>query len=412
MTKILTDKKKIDDLLSRGVDEIIDRNNLKKKLLSGKKLRVKLGIDPTGPRLHLGRSIPILKLKDFQELGHQIVLIIGDFTGLIGDTSDKTSERPMLDRATVEANMQSYVDQFKLILEIKKVEVRYNSEWLAKLDFLQIAELADLFSVHDFTARENIKLRLEAGKRVSLRELLYPIMQGYDSVAVKADVEIGGTDQRFNLLAGRTIQPVFDQPTQDILMNPLINGLDGQKMSTSLGNTIALLDEPFEQYGKIMSMTDAMIIPYFQLLTRQPLKEINQSEKKLAKGANPRDIKMKLAKEIVSMYHGEKAAVEAEKRFITIFQKGQLPTDIPEVLINKKVAKSTNKTKDPICEDLPELLVETKLVSSKSEARRLIEQNALHIDQALITDWQAQVALRDGMIIQLGKRKVIKLRIK
>ena len=409
MNKIITDSKKIDEVLIRGVDEIIDKSHLKKKLMSGKKLRVKLGIDPTGPRLHIGRSIPLLKLRDFQELGHQIVFIIGDFTGLVGDTSDKTSERPMLDTKTVEKNMAGYVDQIKPILDVSKIEVRHNSEWLSKLKFIEIAEMANLFSVHEFIARENIKLRMDAGKRVVLREVLYPLMQGYDSVAVKADVELGGTDQRFNLLAGRAIQPLYKQEPQDIIMNPLVDGLDGKKMSTSQGNIVAMQDDPAEQYGKIMSVRDELILPYFEYLTRVPMKEIADHRRQLLSGHNPRDIKMVLAHTIVEMYHGKSLAKKAELSFITQFQKGEIPKDIPEVAIPKSLARKS-KSKGPIAEDIPSLLLDLKLVSSKSEARRLIEQNAVHIDGALITDWQADVCLYDGMIIQVGKRKIVKIK--
>src|SRR3989339_2281390 len=272
--KINTDAQKIEELLTRGVDEVIHKEVLQKKLLSGEQLRVKLGIDPTSANLHLGRSIPLLKMRDFQELGHQLVFIVGDFTGVIGDTSDKDSERPMLAGEIIKKNMKDYAKQAGKIIDLKKCEVRYNSRWLKGLTYDKIGEQADQFSLAEFLARENIKLRLDAGKRVSLRELLYPIMQGYDSVAVKADVELGGTDQRFNLLAGRAIQPFHKQVAQDIIMNPLINGLDGEKMSTSRGNIVALLDSAADQYGKLMSLSDELIILYMQLITRSDLKEI------------------------------------------------------------------------------------------------------------------------------------------
>ena len=262
------DQEKINQILTRGVDEVIDKENLEKKLKSGKKLRIKLGIDPTSPNLHLGRAIPLLKLKDFQEAGHKIVLIIGDFTGLIGDTSDKEAERPMLDSKTIKQNMKTYVAQAGKIIDIKKCEVRYNSEWLGKLDYYEIGKQADQFSLNEFISRENIKKRLDEGKRISLRELLYPLMQGYDSVAVKADVEIGGTDQRFNLLAVRELQRFYKQAPQDIITNPLIEGLDGRKMSSSWENTVNLLDEPNEMFGKIMSLKDEYIIRYFKFCTR------------------------------------------------------------------------------------------------------------------------------------------------
>ena len=218
--KIITDEDKINELLSRGVEEVIELEDLKKKLKSGERLRVKLGIDPTSPNIHIGRAVPILKLKDFQDLGHQIVFIVGDFTGVIGDTSDKESERPMLGEEEIQQNLKNYIDQVAKIIDIKKCEVHYNSEWLEKLNYKEIGKQADSFSLNEFSSRENIKKRLDEGKRVSLRELLYPLMQGYDSVAIKADVEIGGTDQRFNLLAGRELQRSYGQEPQNILTNP------------------------------------------------------------------------------------------------------------------------------------------------------------------------------------------------
>lgn len=318
----------------------------------------------------------------------------------------------MLDRETVKKNMKDYVEQFKLILDMAKVEVYYNSEWLSKIDFYEICQIADLFSVHEFIARENIKLRIEAGRRIVLREVLYPLMQGYDSVAVRADVEIGGTDQRFNLLAGRKIQPFYNQTGQDILMNPLVLGSDGEKMSTSRGNTINLLDSAADQYGKIMSINDELILSYFEYLTRTPRNILSGYKRALFLGKNPRDIKMILAKTIVEMYHGKEKAREAEMSFVDIFQKGERPKKIEEVVLAKKSTVWRRKSAEPICEDVPALLVETKLTASKSAARRLIDQKAVHIDGALFTDWKAEIAIYDGMIIQIGKRQFAKIKIK
>ncbi len=389
------DPKKIEEVLTRGVDEVIDRDNLKKKLLSGKKLRIKLGIDPTSPNLHVGRAVPLLKLRDFQELGHQIVLIVGDFTGLIGDTSDKDSERPMLDEATVKKNLKDYEKQAGQILDIDKVEVRYNSEWLAKLGYKEIGEQADLFSLAEFIARENIALRLKAGKRVSLRELLYPLMQGYDSVAVKADVELGGTDQRFNLLAGREMQRHFNQPAQDIITNPLLEGLDGRKMSSSWGNTINLIDEPKEMFGKTMSLLDDYIIRYFECCTRVPMSEVRKYEAQLKSGqVNPRDLKAKLAWEIVKIYHGEKEANQAAEEFDKVFKNKEKPEEIKEVKV-----KSDN---------LVEVLVETKLASSKGDARRLILQGGVKIDDKVVKEVEFKV--KKGTVVQKGKRYFIKIK--
>src|SRR3989344_9167268 len=237
---IKADQQKIEQVLTRGVEEVIDKESLEKKLMSGKTLRIKLGIDPTSPNIHIGRAIPLLKLRDFQNLGHKVVFIIGDFTGIIGDTSDKESERPMLDAKTIKQNMRNYVAQAGKILDMRRCEVKYNSKWLKKLRFLDIANMANLFGLHEFSARDVIAKRMEAGKRVSYLEMMYPLMQGYDSVVVRADVELGGTDQRFNLLTGRELQRYYKQEPQDIITNPLVEGLDGRKMSSSWGNTINL----------------------------------------------------------------------------------------------------------------------------------------------------------------------------
>ncbi|MBU1130911.1 tyrosine--tRNA ligase [Patescibacteria group bacterium] len=399
MSKIITDNKKINELLTRGVDEVINKNDLEKKLKSGVKLRVKLGIDPTSPNLHLGRSTPLLKLKDFQELGHQIVFIVGDFTGVIGDTSDKDSERPMMSKEEIKKNTKDYAHQAGKIINLKKCEVHYNSEWLKKLTYDKIGEQADQFSVAEFIARENIRTRLDAGARVSVREMLYPLMQGYDSVAIKADVEIGGTDQRFNLLAGRKLQEHFNQPAQNIIMGPLMEGADGRKMSSSWGNTINLTDEPNDMFGKVMSIPDNLIIKYFTLATRIPLNDIIGIESQLKAGANPRDVKAKLAREIVKMYYSEKEALKAEQGFDKQFKNKEVPDDIPTVELRAEARRY----------DVIDLLVETKLVSSKSEARRMIKQGAVKINQKKVTDNQ-EVKVEHGMIVQVGKRKFVKIK--
>lgn len=391
--KINTDSKKIRELLLRGVEEVIDKKSLEQKLKSGKQLIVKLGIDPTSPNLHIGRSIPLLILRDFQQLGHKVVFIIGDFTGVIGDTSDKESERPMLDEKIVKQNLKTYVLQVEKILDLKKCEVRYNSEWLSKLNYHEIGKQADAFSLNEFMARENIRKRLDAGKRVSLRELLYPLMQGYDSVAVKADVEVGGTDQRFNLLSGRQLQRQYGQKPQDIITNPLIEGLDGRKMSSSWGNTINLLDSSEEMYGKVMSLPDDLIVKYFILTTRVDLSEIKKYEKDLAGGLNPRDIKMKLAFELTRFYHSEAAAAKAQNYFISTFSNKETPSDLPAF--------------KPSAHDLITVLVESKLAPSKTEARRLVEQKAVKVNEQIISDAKRRVS--KGDIVQKGKRFFVKV---
>jgi tyrosyl-tRNA synthetase len=385
--------KKIDDLLSRGVDEVIDRVNLEKKLKSGKKLRIKLGIDPTSPNLHLGRSIPLLKLRDFQELGHKAVLIIGDFTGVIGDTSDKESERPMLDSNVIQENLKTYIKQAGKIIDIDNSEICYNSQWLDKLRYRDIGSQADQFSLNEFISRENIKKRLDAGKRVSLRELFYPLMQGFDSVEIKADVELGGTDQRFNLLAGRALQRFYGQEPQDIITNPLIEGLDGRKMSSSWGNTVNLFDEPNNMFGKLMSLKDEFIIKYFILLTRVNSDAIRQYEKEMNEGANPRDYKIKLAGEIVRFYYSENDAKTAEEYFVKTISNKETPDIIPEI--------------KPSSYDLMTVLIESGAIKSKSEGRRLASQNGIKVNKETVND--PDMKLKPGDIVQKGKLVFLKI---
>ena len=391
---INTDQKKIEALLSRGVDEVIDKNNLLKKLKSGKKLRIKLGIDPTSPNIHLGRSIPLLKLKDFQELGHQVVLIIGDFTGTIGDTSDKESERPMLSPETIKENLKNYIEQAGKIIDIKKSEIHYNSKWLSELKYADIGQQADQFSLNEFISRENIRKRLDAGKRIVLRELLYPLMQAYDSVEIKSDVELGGTDQRFNILSGRTLQKEYKQEPQDIITNPLVEGLDGRKMSSSWGNTVNLFDAPNDMFGKLMSLKDESIIGYFVLLTRFDMDKINIFEQEMKNGANPRDYKLQLAFEIVKFYHSEKDANQAQEYFIKTISNKEIPDDVPEF-------KTSNY-------NIIAILTESGAVKSKSEGRRVISQNGVKINKEVIND--LDFTLKKGDILQKGKTFFLKIK--
>ncbi len=383
---------KIDELLTRGVNEVIDKDHLQEALNSGKKLRVKLGIDPTSPDIHIGRAVVLWKLRAFQDLGHEVIFIVGDFTGLVGDTSDKESERPMLSEEEIKSNLKTYFKQAFKILDKDKTETHYNSKWLKKLGFLEIAKLGNLFGLHEFESREVIARRMKAGKRVSFTELTYPLMQGYDSVAVRADVELGGTDQRFNLLAGRTIQPLYDQAPQDILMTNLLEGTDGRKMSSSWGNVINITDEPNDMFGKVMSLSDDLIMKYFELATQVPMQEVKKLEEELKAVTNPRTIKVRLGKEIVTLYHGEKKAARAAKEFDKIFSKKEKPSEIEEARVSSQ--------------DIVEVLVETKLASSKSEAKRLLEQNGVKVDDTVATE-STQIA--SGNIIQVGKRKFIKI---
>lgn len=397
MSNIITDPQKIDELLSRGVSEVIDQEHLRARLLSGEQLRIKLGIDPTSPNLHVGRSVPLLKLRDFQALGHQVVFIVGDFTGEIGDTSDKESERPMLTKEVIQANLQTYVEQAGKILDLQNAEIRHNSEWLSKLGFAEIGSLADVFSLAEFSARENIKKRLDAGKRVSLREMMYPLMQGYDSVAVQADVELGGTDQRFNLLAGRHLQPKFGQAPQDIVTCNLILGTDGRKMSSSWGNTINLTDAPNDMFGKVMSVPDELIIEYLVHCTRVSLSEVQAWEEKLKAGENPRDAKVFLAKSLVALYHSQEAAEAAEAYFTNTFSKGELPDNVEELSVQ-------------VGNLVLDALAESGLAASKSDARRKIEQGAVSIEGEKLTDVNSTFAeIHNQKILKVGKKDFRKI---
>ena len=380
------------ELLTRGVEEVIDREHLESVLASGKKLRVKLGIDPTSPNIHIGRAVVLWKLRAFQDLGHKVVFIVGDFTGLVGDTSDKDAERPMLTETEVKANMKTYFDQAFKILDPKQTETHYNSEWLNKLGFLEISRMADRFGLHEFSSRELIKKRLDTGKRVSLRELMYPLMQGYDSVAVKADVELGGTDQRFNLLAGRTIQPVYGQDPQDILITKLLEGTDHRKMSSSWGNVINITDEPNDMFGKVMSIGDDVMVRYFERATRVPLQEIDEIKKELEAGSNPLGMKKRLAREIVTLYHGDKAAQKAQDEFEKVFSEGKNPEEI---------RGAENK------ENIIQTIVASGVVTSNSEAKRLIDQKAVKVNDQVVDDWGYK--LKKGDVVKIGPRKFIKI---
>lgn len=387
---VSTDPKRVEELLTRGVAEILpSAESLRSLLASGKQLRIKLGIDPTSPNLHIGRAVTILKLKDFQDLGHQIVFIIGDATGVIGDTSDKESERKMLTQEEIQSNLTSYVAQIQKILRPELMEVHRNSKWLLPLDYAQIGEQANLFSVSDFISRENIKKRLDEGRRVSLREVLYPLMQGYDSVAVKADVELGGTDQKFNLLAGRTLQEHFGQKPQHILMTEIIPGTDGRKMSSSWGNTINLNDAPNDMFGRVMSIPDELTKTYLTFATRIPLAAVDE----IVSG-HPKEAKLALARELVRMYHGESNAAAAQAHFQKAFTQGGVPDDVPEVIVRH--------------EGLMDALVSQKIVSSKTDYRRLLSDGAIRVvstDERLTEHSLPPY----GEVVRIGKHRFVKV---
>ena len=385
---------KIHEILTRGVEEIIDQEHLEKRLRSGEKLRIKLGIDPTASKIHIGRAISLWKLRELQDLGHTIVLIIGDFTGLIGDTSDKESERPMLSEDQIKENMRDYFDQIGKIIDISKAETHVNSKWLKELGYLEIAEQADYFSLNEFTSRENIAKRVKEGKRVSLRELLYPLMQGYDSVAIKADVEVGGTDQKFNLLAGRTMQKKYGQQPQDLMTFALLEGTDGRKMSSSWGNVINIVDEPKEMFGKVMATLDSLIVKYFTLVTRVPLEEVTEMEKAMKDGSlNPRDAKVRLGKELVAVYYGKEAAEAAAEEFDKVHKNKELPEEIEELSLAGKT--------------ILEILVEAELAKSNSDGKRLLEQGGVKANGEVVND--AEQKIDADIVLQVGKRRFVKI---
>jgi len=391
---IITNSKKTKEILSRGVEEIIIKKHLEKRLLKGEKLRIKFGIDPTADILHLGHSVCLLKLREFQDLGHQIIFLIGDFTARIGDPTGRTTSRIPLSLKQIQENMRNYKKQAGLILNMNKVEVLYNSEWWDKIDLKEMMLLAAKVTYSQISARADFKKRLAEDKDFTLEEFIYPVLQGYDSVMLKADVEIGGTDQKFNMLMGRRIQKRYNQEPQDVITCQLLEGLDGkEKMSKSLNNYIGLSEKPEQMYGKIMSLPDNLIKRYFELTTRIDEKEI----KKILK-EKPRLAKAGLAREIVKMYYGEKKAKIAEIEFNKVFKEKKLPSKIPIFFTSKRVY--------PILE----LLFDSKLAPSKSEAKRVILQKGVKINNVLKTDWKEKIKIKKELIIQVGKRRFIKVK--
>ncbi|MEK7212477.1 MAG: tyrosine--tRNA ligase [Patescibacteria group bacterium] len=397
-----TDPKKIEHLLTRNVEQVVDKQHLAAALKSNKKLRVKLGIDPTGEKMHIGRAVVLWKLREFQDLGHKIVLIIGDFTAQIGDPSDKLSKRPMLSREQVEKNMRDYLSQIGKILDLRKTETCYNSKWLDKLNFRETAELAESFSVQQMLHRRNFQERWKEGQDISLREFLYPIIQGYDSVAIKADVELGGTDQLFNLMAGREVQKHYGQKPQDIMTVGMLSGTDGRKMSTSWGNVINIADPADEQFGKVMAMRDEMIPEYFRACTCLSEKEIAAQEKELKRGANPRDVKMILAKEIVALYHGRAAADKAAEKWVKVFSKKDVSgADIPELRLSAKGGSASGGKKLTAVD----LVLKSGVAKSKSEAWRLVAQGGLKVGEETMQNPKKELNLRAGTVIRVGKKR-------
>lgn len=392
-------------ILMRGVEQIVSREELEAKLKksaeTGKPLRVKLGMDPTAPDVHLGHSVVLNKLRQFQDLGHQVVLIIGDFTAMIGDPTGKNETRPILTREQVVENAKTYQEQVFSILDPGKTEIRFNSEWLSKMNFTDVINLCSKYTVARMLERDDFSKRMKEERPISIHEFFYPLMQGYDSVVIEADVEFGGTDQLFNLLVGRALQKDWGKEQQIIITMPLLVGLDGvEKMSKSKGNYIGVTFTPEDMFGKIMSIPDALIVPYYTLLLpNKPLDEIRQMDEGIKNGTvHPMDVKKALGRAVVAKFHDVEAGERAQAEFEKVFSKGGLPEDMPVVLITDADLEEGHIK-------VINLLTKCEMVASNSEARRMIQQGGVYINQEKITDVNALIEPTDGMIIKVGKRR-------
>lgn len=387
------------EILKKNVVDLVNEEELLDKLKRKKQLRIKLGVDPSRPDLHLGHAVVLFKLRQFQELGHKIVLIIGDFTAQIGDPSGRDSTRPMLSEEEVKNNAKTYAEQAFKILDRDKTELRFNSEWLGKMSFADVIKLASKYTVARMLERDDFSKRYRENVPISIAEFLYPLAQAQDSVAIEADVELGGTDQYFNLLVGRHIQQQVGQEPQIVMTMPLIEGTDGRlKMSKSYGNYIAFNDPPNEMFGKLMSIPDWLIVKYMKLLTQIPHEQIEEYEKLMREGKiNPRDVKMELAFEITKFFHGLEEAKRAQEQFMKVFSKRELPEEMAVVDLDT----------DQV--ELVELLVKLNVAASRSEAKRLIQQGGVKLDGEKITDIHAKVELDTEKILRVGKRHFFKL---
>lgn len=390
------------ELIKRGTVEILLENELKERLEQGRPLRVKAGFDPTAPDLHLGHTVLINKLRHFQELGHEVLFLIGDFTGMIGDPSGKSATRPPLSREQVLENAKTYQKQIYKILDPAKTKIEFNSTWMEKLTASDLIRLAATHTVARMLERDDFQKRYAQEQPIAIHEFLYPLLQGYDSVAMKSDVELGGTDQKFNLLMGRELQKHFGQSPQIVLTLPLLEGLDGvQKMSKSLGNYIGIDESSDEIFGKIMSISDDLMWRYFELLSFRPMSEVNKWREEAQQGANPRDIKIKLAEEMVERFYDHKTAQLAHENFVARFKRREIPEDLPEITLTAP--------QGPFL--IANLLKQANLVSSTSEAIRMIDQGAVRIDGEKISDSQLSIAPGATHIYQVGKRKFAKIAV-
>jgi tyrosyl-tRNA synthetase len=384
------------ELLTRAVSEVVPRELAEEKLKSGKPLRVYLGIDPTGTRLHLGHSVPLRKLRAFQDAGHHVIFLIGSFTATLGDPSGRDTARPLLSKADVEKNFQTYKEQAKLILDFDKLVIRMNSEWLEPMRLTDVMGLAQHFTIQQMLQRDMFQNRMKKGDPLTPNEFLYPLMQGYDSVILDVDCEIGGNDQLFNMLCGRTLQKAFGKRDKFVLTTKLIEGTDGRKMSKTYNNAIYLTDGPNDMYGKVMSIEDRLIPSYMECCTDIPMAEVSEAEKALkGKKGNPKDLKMRLAREIVTLYHGVAAAAKAEAEFEHVHKEKGTPDDVREARVKKGSL-------------LIDILVAHKFAPSKAEARRLIQQGGVKLNDHTIDSIEAKA--EEG-ILKVGKRKFLKLTV-
>jgi tyrosyl-tRNA synthetase len=390
------------DLIKRGAEEILVEAELKTKLARGKPLRIKAGFDPTAPDLHLGHTVLINKLRQFQDLGHEVLFLIGDFTGMIGDPTGKNATRPPLTRDAVIENARTYEQQIFKILDPENTLVMFNSSWMSAMNTAELIQLAAKHTVARMLERDDFNKRYTSGQPIAIHEFLYPLIQGYDSVAMRADVELGGTDQKFNLLVGRELQRHYGQESQVVLTMPLLEGTDGvNKMSKSLGNYIAINDAPEEMFGKLMSISDDLMWRYFELLSFRPMSEIAGFKREISEGKNPRDIKFLLCDEIVARFHGQDAARKAQETFIARFQKGALPEDMPEITLTAQNGIA-----------IANLLKDAGLVESTSDAIRQIKQGAVRIDGERVEDPKLEIAAGNTHVYQVGKRRFARVTVK